>query len=294
MVESKKINSLRPFLLTQLVKVFCSRKPTYIDTFRLPDICYEGSYRIDPLLLMRYQELLNTQDIPLLYPQLASSPLLYAILLDPQFPVRLPGIIHMGHMIRSVQKLKLDEPYQVSCRFGTSTASALGFEFEVWIRWEDGNHDLVWESCGRFLLRKPSAKRQRSAKKHDQTADLNGYEQQGSWQLRKDLGRRYAAISGDYNPIHLSPWTSRWFGFAQPIAHGLYSLAQLCSDLNLQLHQPLEIRAKFLAPLFLPSTAEVYTKISDDGSTDARVTTFGKGRLCLELAAKPSASSTST
>ena len=38
------------------------------------------------------------------------------------------------------------------------------------------------------------------------------------WRLPADQGRRYAAVSGDYNPIHLYGWAARPFGFKQPIA----------------------------------------------------------------------------
>ena len=39
-------------------------------------------------------------------------------------------------------------------------------------------------------------------------------------------GLRYAAISGDYNPHHLYPWTARVAGYKQPMAHGMWTLAK--------------------------------------------------------------------
>jgi acyl dehydratase len=46
------------------------------------------------------------------------------------------------------------------------------------------------------------------------------------WQLAGDVGRRYGMLSGDINPIHLHPATSRLFGFARPIAHALLLMAR--------------------------------------------------------------------
>lgn len=40
-----------------------------------------------------------------------------------------------------------------------------------------------------------------------------GWENLSHWQLGSGMGRRYARISGDFNPIHLHPLVSRWFGF---------------------------------------------------------------------------------
>ncbi len=48
------------------------------------------------------------------------------------------------------------------------------------------------------------------------------------WELAGTLGRQYAAISKDYNPIHLSGLSARLFGFDQPIMHGMY-LASRCA-----------------------------------------------------------------
>lgn len=40
-----------------------------------------------------------------------------------------------------------------------------------------------------------------------------------------DAPRRYAEISGDWNPIHLDPAAARAAGLPAPILHGLYTMA---------------------------------------------------------------------
>jgi acyl dehydratase len=42
-----------------------------------------------------------------------------------------------------------------------------------------------------------------------------------------DVGRRYAAASGDHNPIHVDPDAARAAGLPAPILHGLYTMAQV-------------------------------------------------------------------
>ena len=39
--------------------------------------------------------------------------------------------------------------------------------------------------------------------------------------LPMDMGRRYAAVCGDYNPIHTSSWLAPLFGQRGAIAHGI-------------------------------------------------------------------------
>ncbi|MGC1851851.1 MAG: MaoC/PaaZ C-terminal domain-containing protein [Solirubrobacterales bacterium] len=43
----------------------------------------------------------------------------------------------------------------------------------------------------------------------------------------KDVTRRYAAASGDRNPIHVDPAAARAAGLPAPILHGLYTMAQV-------------------------------------------------------------------
>ena len=50
------------------------------------------------------------------------------------------------------------------------------------------------------------------------------------WQLAGDIGRRYAAVCGDLNPIHLYPLSAKAFGFPRAIAHGMWSLARCVSS----------------------------------------------------------------
>ena len=53
-----------------------------------------------------------------------------------------------------------------------------------------------------------------------------------AWRLPGDLGRRYAAVSGDHNPIHLYPLTAKAFGFPRQIAHGMWSKARCLAALE--------------------------------------------------------------
>ena len=48
----------------------------------------------------------------------------------------------------------------------------------------------------------------------------DGWGELARWELPAGAGRRYARVSGDYNPIHLWALTARPFGFRAPILHG--------------------------------------------------------------------------
>ena len=75
-----------------------------------------------------------------------------------------------------------------------------------------------------------------------------------TWRLGADEGWRYAALSGDYNPIHLSPWTSRLFGFKQPIMHGMDAVARVAAAIEREAGKPLtSIDVAFKRPVYLPA-----------------------------------------
>ncbi|MCF8126499.1 MAG: hypothetical protein K9J51_09790, partial [Desulfotignum sp.] len=77
-----------------------------------------------------------------------------------------------------------------------------------------------------------------------------------SIQVPKNTGRRYAQVSGDYNPHHLSDITARLIGFKQAIAHGMWSLARVLAGLEkaMTLSHPFAVDAAFKLPVFLPAT----------------------------------------
>jgi acyl dehydratase len=52
------------------------------------------------------------------------------------------------------------------------------------------------------------------------------------WQLAPSSGRDYAALSGDWNPIHLWPWSARLMGLRAPIIHGMHTLGRACAELE--------------------------------------------------------------
>ena len=126
-----------------------------------------------------------------------------------------------------------------------------------------GAGQLCCQSTSVFMLRMrtpPGAERPRGAETPEPQAPERGWAELARWELPAGAGRRYARVSGDYNPIHLWPWTARPFGFRAPILHGFATAARAAHGL---IEQRLggdpaalrRMRIAFRAPLPLPSTA---------------------------------------
>jgi acyl dehydratase len=87
-----------------------------------------------------------------------------------------------------------------------------------------------------------------------------------TWRLGGDVGRRYAAVSGDHNPIHLYPLTARALGFKRQIAHGMWSAARCVAALENRLPDAVTVDVAFRRPLFLPATVAFGVKQTDTGT----------------------------
>ena len=74
------------------------------------------------------------------------------------------------------------------------------------------------------------------------------------WKLPADLGRTYAGVSGDHNPIHLYPLTAKALGFPRQIAHGMWTLARSIAAIENRLPDAVTVEVAFKKPVFLPGT----------------------------------------
>jgi acyl dehydratase len=83
------------------------------------------------------------------------------------------------------------------------------------------------------------------------------------WTLDAGAGRRYARLSGDWNPIHLWPATARLFGFRQPIIHGMHSAASAEAALDRLSGRPTQsLQIEFKRPVPLGSEVELWADLA--------------------------------
>ena len=76
------------------------------------------------------------------------------------------------------------------------------------------------------------------------------------WRLEGDLGRRYAAVSGDRNPIHMHALSAKPLGFPAAIAHGMWTKARCLAALESRLPDAFGVEVRFRKPILLPARVE--------------------------------------
>ena len=119
--------------------------------------------------------------------------------------------------------------------------------------------ERVWEGRSTYLRRGRSAADAQGAAPAGGAGapDVPGGPPAGLLRVPEDLGRRYAAVSGDVNPIHLHALTARTMGFPRAIAHGMWTAARTLAALGPRADGPSSSSVWFRKPVLLPSTVEL-------------------------------------
>ncbi len=208
---------------------------------------------VKPAHLARYRAVCGIPDaayLPPAYPHVLAMPLHMQVFIAPTFPVKVLGLIHLHNVIRQWRPIPANAPLKLIAGFQTVRETERGQEYELLTRCEvDGA--LVWDEVSTMLARGEGAtgKRPRAPK-----APKDGTATRTEIEVPANTGRRYARISGDYNPIHLTARTARWFRFNQAVAHGMWSMARSLGEGASSLPEsPMQIVTEFQFPLFLPA-----------------------------------------
>ena len=89
-------------------------------------------------------------------------------------------------------------------------------------------------------------------------------------------GRRYANVSGDYNPHHLYTVLAKLFGFKRAIAHGMWILARVVASLDKKfgIHDSAFVEAYFKLPIFMPATTCLGYECQNDTENQQIIVNF--------------------
>jgi acyl dehydratase len=189
------------------------------------------------------------ESLPVTYPHMLAFPLHMAIMTDSSFPFPAIGTVHLENAITQHRPISPAERLQVTARPDNLRPHPKGQVFDIVVDVHSAG-ELVWESTSTLLR---LGRGDESAPVSDRTFEEvpAGPVQ---WRLGGDLGRRYAAVSGDHNPIHLYGLTAKAFGFPRQIAHGMWSKARCLAALDGRLPDAVRVEVAFKKPILLPGT----------------------------------------
>ena len=229
---------------------------------RLARKCVE----VDPAHLVAYARVcgLPLNDVlPVTYPHMLTFPLQMALMTDRSFPLALPGLVHVRNRIDVLRAIRSDEELDLEVWAENYAQHRSGAAVDLRATASVGGQE-VWRSTSTYLAR--GAKAPEGAPEADIEVAVGDLERPAAtWRIPDDAGRRYAKVSGDVNPIHLSGLTAKAFGFKRAIAHGMWVKARVLGALSGRLPDDLSIDVSFRKPLFLPSTVTLSTAQAGGG-----------------------------
>lgn len=199
--------------------------------------------------------------LPITYPHMLAFGLHMSIMTDGSFPFPAIGTVHLENAITQHRPISPSEKLQVTARPDHLRPHPKGRVFDMLTTVHSAG-ELVWEETSTFL-------RIGNGDRSAPGSGLESLEQPApggiEWKLGGDLGRRYAAVSGDHNPIHLYGLTAKAFGFPRQIAHGMWSKARCLAALDGRLPDAVTVEVAFKKPILLPGTVAFGSRRIDGG-----------------------------
>jgi acyl dehydratase len=201
--------------------------------------------------------------LPPTYPHVLAFGMQMMVLTDPAFPLRAAGLVHIANRITRRRRIDVAEPLQLRVDRGPLTAHPRGRSVALHTEARAGG-ETVWEEWSTMLSRGEADPGVSAPPGPPPATDVPCA---ARWRLPGDLGRRYAAVSGDANPIHLHRLTAKPFGFPRPLAHGMWTLARCLAALGPELPEAVEVDVAFRRPLLLAATVEFAERADAAGIT---------------------------
>ena len=208
--------------------------------------------------------------LPSGYLHTLAFPVAVSVLARPDFPLPLLGMIHLSNEIHHLRPVALNEHLSVTAWVENLLPHRRGTQLDVMVNIKSGS-EPVWKGRSTYLAKGVMANGSKDTAVPSEgdrpTEQLPGFPTR-EWVLAGNIGRRYAAVSGDYNPIHLSRPSARATGMKQPIAHGMYLASRMVAEMGPGDATPFRWSVEFSAPVSLPSA--VFLSAGTDGSVAAQ------------------------
>ncbi|GAB2480804.1 MaoC family dehydratase [Jatrophihabitans fulvus] len=244
----------------------------------LPDSEYTlADQQVDPAELAAYQRVCGfaVGDVmPSTYLHVLAFPLSVKLMTEGSFPFPLVGLVHVANSITQHRPVRADETVSFRVRAADLRDHPSGRQFDLVASATVGD-ETVYEGRSTYLRRGggtgEKGERKELAPQQGALAQIRA---------KSDVGRKYAAVSGDRNPIHLHSLTAKAFGFPSAIAHGMWLKARTLATLENRLPDAYRVDVAFKLPVLLPSTVSVAAVPDGDGwELDVRNAKSGKPHL---------------
>jgi len=236
--------------------------------------------------------------LPPTYPHVLAFPLHMALMADGSFPFGAVGLVHLENRIEQRRPIRIGEELELRVRPTPLRPHPKGRTFSLLTEASAGG-DLAWSSESTMLRRgkppEPPAVAVSPAERAEVRPPGGGDWEpvaaeapaSAEWKLDGGLGRRYAGVSGDRNPIHMHSLTAKPLGFPAAIAHGMWTKARCLAALESRLPDAFAVEVRFRKPILLPARVEFASEQRGDGEIAFTVRDAKRGAPHLDGLVRP-------
>jgi acyl dehydratase len=269
-----------PTGLATFPRVLLTKRPPVTEVAEPPDFKASVSgVTLDASRVASYSAACGfAEGIPPTYPHVLAMPLHLEIFACGAFPLRPMGLIHLSNVIEVLGNFRYGMQLDFTVRAGNYRRTDAGLAFDMTTEIAHEGQQLWRETCV-FLSRWPEsvertggrpARPPRTPKDAPILAELD---------VTNGTAWKYARVSGDYNPIHLSDRAARFFGLRGAISHGMWSLARSLAQQPVPvLPHGTRIDTQFLTPVQLPARVAI-KEWTEEGQCRRALCDLRTGRL---------------
>ncbi|MFF0817942.1 MaoC/PaaZ C-terminal domain-containing protein [Rhodococcus sp. NPDC003318] len=199
--------------------------------------------------------------LPVTYPFTLAFGTVMQLMVSSEFPFPAIGSVHIENVVEQRRPVSVSEPLDLAVHAENLRPHPKGTQVDLVTEINVGR-ELAWRQVSTFLKMHAT-----DAPKEPRTEHADEVPPLPMRTLRVDqktIGR-YAAVSGDRNPIHVSSLGAKVFGFPRTIAHGMWSAAAILGAVEGRIPDAVTYRVKFGKPVVLPATVNVYADERDGG-----------------------------
>ena len=193
-------------------------------------------------------------DLPPAMLHVAGFPLAMYLMTSRDFPMGSLGMVHIANRIEVTGQLPALGEYEFQAHAGNARTHPKGTQFDM-VTSASLDGELVWHETSTYLSRGSGLPSAGATAERTSWPDPTQNAEVVGLQIPSDMGRLYAAISGDRNPIHLHPLAAKAFGFRTTIVHGMWTLARCLAEVEGELPGAYVATAGFFKPVFLPAAS---------------------------------------
>jgi acyl dehydratase len=227
----------------------------------LPTDTLEKTVAIDRSHLLAYQRVCGfraSDVLPATYPHMLAFGLSMDLMTRLDFPFGVIGLVHIENEATLLRRVTADDTLEVSVHTADLRDHDRGRQFDVVAEARAGD-ETVWRSRSTYLHRSGGGGGTGDKERTEPPAPS------AIWTVPGDTGRRYAAVSGDSNPIHMHSLSARLFGFPGAIAHGMWVKARCLAALEGHLPEAYTVAVRFKLPMLLPAKAAFSSSATAQG-----------------------------